>query len=144
MKLSFVSALAFTMAGNATASTMFLRSSKQALANPEQPASGEVGLQIHGVAQDTLSEECHKIITDAFSAAYQQVYGDDSITGTIKPDSEQVFRESSNDGTKASNNLGDYWSLGYFYWYGVYWVSETFDWSDPTTKRLSQTSPPQS
>jgi hypothetical protein len=27
--------------------------------------------------------------------------------------------------TKAFNDLSGFWSLGYFYWYGVYWVSLT-------------------
>jgi hypothetical protein len=91
MKLSFISALALAMAGSATASPKFLRSSKKDVANLQgTPASGEVGIQIHGVEEDTLTEECHNIITDAFAAVFEQVYGEKGLTGTIKPESEQA------------------------------------------------------
>jgi hypothetical protein len=83
------------------------------------PASGEVGIQIHGVEEDTLTEECQNIITDAFAAAFEQVYGEKGLTGTIKPDSEQVFKEPSPDAfTKVFSDLSGFWSLRYFYWYG--------------------------
>jgi hypothetical protein len=126
MKLSFISALALAMAGSATASPNFLRSSNKDVANIQEgkPTSGEVGIQIHGVEEDTLNEECQNIITDAFAAAFEQVYGEKGLTGTIKPDSEQVFKERSPDTfMKASSDLSGFWSLRYFYWYGVYWVS---------------------
>jgi hypothetical protein len=55
----------------------------------------------------------HTIITDAFAAAFEQVYGEKGLTGTIKPDSEQVFKEPSpNTLTSASSDLSGFWSLG--------------------------------
>lgn len=124
MKFSILSALAIAMAGTASAVPGFVTNLARASTEIKSSSAlgGRVEIKIDGVSANFLSPQCLSVLEDAFGTAYQQMYGNDSMVGTVVAGSAVV--EDDGNRKAADDHLRDHYVYpGYRHWIVFDYVS---------------------
>jgi len=90
----------------------------------DQPttAAGEVTIELDGVTKESLTQECHTVIENAFATAYADVYGADSMIGHWEAGTEVVIHEDVEDPNRVAYPHEDEpWWYNWRWYFGIHW-----------------------